>query len=202
MKSQFEYDLLQDAIEKGYVVFAPKGKKDLRTQYPELATFDEFKDRNKISENDMLFIWFFRCSCSPYADQEDKEKLEACINVSDPGEVTRNERKQRWANLKFSGPMNAALERMQSINTAARIRRYQACLHTMETCLQVIGEQPPSDLKNRGLYLNQLAGAHELLNQVTSQLEQGSFGVEEINNTAVVDALRGVLSAFRTRQQA
>lgn len=197
--------LLDQAIQKGLVVFCPKNENDLRRQYSELATIDEFKDVNKVSGADMYFVWLYSCASSPFAEMDDAERFELSVQFAYKSDVVRSERMERWKGGKKLPPgIHAAVEKMRKINTTIRIRRYQAARITIDNCMEVICSPMPgtNDPKGRQDYLSQLSDAHGLLSKINREMEEtGSYGVEESRNT-ILQSIKGSLrehrSTFRT----
>ena len=197
--SSLERLLLSQAVEKGYVVFAPRNELDLRKQYPEMTKMPEFTS-NKVSTGDLMFIWFMRCRSSPFFNMTDKDKLDLCIDCAYKGEAMRDDRRTRWGKLKFEGPIKAAMERMASINTEVRIRRYQSAKMLLENSIAIVAEEVPKDADGKDKYITRAMKAQKAIAEISQELEAGSYGVEEIGNTTLAAIMGGLKNHRATFQ--
>lgn len=190
-----ELMLIEECVRKGYVVFAPRNELDLRKQYPELSGFPELSHA-KITSGDMLFLWYFRCACSPFFSMADRDKLDICIVLAYKGEAIREKRRLEWKDLKFDAAMKSAMERMASINTSVRIKRFQASKILIDNAMVTIAEPLPKNPDERAAYWANATKAQTALANVSAELEAGSYGVEEVENTVLV-SIKNVLKEHR-----
>jgi hypothetical protein len=198
--TEAEANLYIEAIRDGLVVFAPKSEKNLREQYPQLDKYEEFKE---LHSEEMMFLWFFRCSCSPFANYEDKDKLGPCIDIAWLSEQVRAQKKEEWKrpNLKgFTGKMPAAIARMASFNTSAMIRRYQSALILLNNSLEIVA-QPISAMtdEQKDKYIVRAIKAQGAIDDITASLQGGDYAVEETANT-ILPSLMGRIKEFRLSQ--
>lgn len=187
--------LMEECVSRGYVVFAPRNELDLRMQYPELKTYPELTQSN-ITSGDLLFVWWFRCSCSPFYSMSDRDKLEYCIVLAYKGEAIREKRRLEWKDLKFDAKMTAAMKRMAGFNTSVRIKQFQAAKMLIDNALVTIGEKLPTDRDERAAYWTTALKAQTSLADLRAELEAGSYGVEEVENTVLM-SIKNVLKEHR-----
>lgn len=188
-------DIIEKMLERKYLIFAPKNAKDLRVQYPELLDYPEFK-ADAIKTHDLLFVWWFRCSASPYNDIEDAEKLEKCVNIAYP---TQQQRESKLKEFKVGFPDNVknAFKRMEAFNLGARVENYLYTLRVRENCKEMLAvDIATMDLEEQESWSKRAPGIWKLMEETSKTLEKGGFGVVEREQT-IVDELDGSVRAFR-----
>lgn len=191
-----EQALIQEAIQGGFIVYCPKGPQALTKTYPELGTYPELK---VLTAQDQLFVWLFRCDCSPMADMEDEEKLDICIECAYSSQQTKITKKKAWGDLKpssFGDKMNAAFGRMANFNTRQHILNYLAMQTYRANCLKLITDPMGDSTEEKQMYMELATAAQKGLNSSLKDIEAGNFGVEKIENT-ILQQLEGVLDNFR-----
>lgn len=188
-------EVTEQMLQKRYLIFAPKNGKDLRVQYPELSEYPEFK-QEQIKSHDLLFVWWFRCSASPYADMDDKDKLEACIKIAYPTEQQR-ESKLNEFKQQFPDNIKSAFRRMESFNLGARIENYLYTLRVRKNCKTILGmDADMMDAEEQESWSKRAPGIWRLMEETAKALEKGSFGVSEAEDT-LVNELDGSVRSFR-----
>lgn len=192
--------MMEAAIESRRVVGAPKNEKDLRVQYPEMYEFPEFSRSRLKHGDDVLFVWWFRASTSPYYDLPDERKLEMCINRSYKSEARRSAKLEEFRNLKFPEEMKAAMKRMESINASARIENYAQLLAVRSNCQKMLKvDVAKLTDEEKDAWTKRAPALWKMLQDTQRDIERGAFGVSDINDTTL-DEDDGALRDFRNSQ--
>jgi hypothetical protein len=187
--------IIEQMLERRYLIFAPKNGKDLRVQYPELVEYAEFRPE-AIKTHDLLFVWWFRCSASPYYDMEDAEKLEPCVRVAYPTEQQR-ESKFKEFKAQFPDNIKSAFKRMESFNLGARVENYLYTQRVRDNCKAMLAvDINTMDIEEQESWSKRAPAIWRLLEETSKTLEKGGFGVVESDNT-IVDELDGSVKSFR-----
>jgi hypothetical protein len=187
--------IIEQMLERRYLIFAPKNGKDLRVQYPELVEYAEFRPE-AIKTHDLLFVWWFRCSASPYYDMEDAEKLEPCVRVAYPTEQQR-ESKLKEFKAQFPDNIKSAFKRMESFNLGARVENYLYTQRVRDNCKAMLAvDINTMDIEEQESWSKRAPAIWRLLEETSKTLEKGGFGVVESDNT-IVDELDGSVKSFR-----
>lgn len=195
--TQDEKELYKDAIKRGLVTFVPRNAKNLRDQYPELKDKELYPELAALTQQDMMFVFLFRADCSPFYNKEDRDKLDVCIDMAYKSEQVRSQKRRDWANLDFKSPFPAAFARMATFNNSARIVNYQATMVLRRNCLAIINEDITGmDSDEKDAYIKRAAAAQKAMKDTMKDLEAGSFGVEEYDNT-ILSTLVGSLADER-----
>ena len=179
-----------------YRIFTPKGDKDLRVLYPELSEFPEFKS-HLLSVNDMLFVWWYSCRCSPLWHEKDEDKrLKEAIEKS---YATPRQRAAKLSEFSDRMPDNIkqALRRMESFNDEARIESYLQTVNVRENCKAMLSEEVAgmSD-EAKDAWAKRAMGLWKLFDETTKAIERGAFGVTEYEEEQLEEA-DGTLREFR-----
>ncbi len=164
--------------------------------YPELAEYSEFK-RSSINANDLMFVWFFRCSASPYYEVPDEKKLDDCIAASYSSEGQRSEKMELFKNLRFPDNIKAAMRRMERFNTTARVEDYLYVRQVRANCKEILGQDVSrmnADEKEK--YTRTLPAAMKAMLETTRFIEAGGEGVTE-QETDPYDDTIGWLTSLR-----
>ena len=107
-------------MEEEIVVFEPKGKGDLRVDYPELAEVEEFASLNN---KDMLFVWNWANRTSPYFAIKNKmEKVRHCIKAAYGEKYLSEKDRNNYYSQKFPPKVQVAIETMSQYNPSIRDR--------------------------------------------------------------------------------
>lgn len=193
--SEVENDIIQKMIDRRMLIFAPKNNKDLRTLYPEMMEYREFRPES-IKVHDLLFVWYMRCSTSPYYDIEDDKKLEQCVRAAYP---TAQQREIKLAEFKERIPDNIkqAFKRMESFNAAARVENYLYTKMVRDNCKKMLAvDVDLLDDEKKEAWAKLAPNIWKMLNETTKTLESGGFGVVDQEDTNI-DEPDGTLRAFR-----
>ena len=177
-----------------YKIFTPKSAKGLLVQYPELAEYPELKPP-ALKMHDLLFVWWMSCECSPYFDQEDSEKLEACIECAYP---TEQQRKNKLAEFRNGFPDNirTARKRMEAFNKHARVENYLYLQTIRENCKELLKQDPKTmNEDQKDAWAKRAPGLWKLMEETMKTIERGAFGVSEEHSDVLEDD--GVLKDFR-----
>lgn len=192
--------VIEQLLSRRMIVGAPKSEKDLRVQYPEMYDFPEFSRTKLKHADDVLFVWWFRASTSPYYDLPDEKKLELCINRAYKSDARRAAKLEDFGNLKFPDEMKAAFKRMESINAAARMENYMMLINIRASCHKMlnvdVSQLSPED---QDAWTKRAPSLWKMLQDTQRDLERGAFGVSDVTDTQV-DEDDGAIRDFRNTQ--
>ena len=181
-----EDHILEILVSKRFVVGYPKSEKDLRVQYPDMFDYPEFKRDALRSADDVLFVWWMRCACSPYYDEPDEKKLEKCIRLSYKSEERRKLKADEYASLRFPDNVKAAMRRMEAINVAARIENFLYTKQVRDNCKALLGKDVTKMTHDEQEAWAKLAKiVWPMLDETTKVLERGAYGVTETEDSAI-----------------
>lgn len=186
-------------LEHRYLIFAPKGPKDLRQYYPELLEYPECKPQ-AIKDGDLLFSWWYACACSPLYDAEGEEKLEACIDLA---YKSPQQRLAKLAEFRNKVPDNvlSAIKRMESFNVATRVENYIQTIMVRKNCKELLADDTAkmSD-EEKDAWASRAPKLWKLLEETTRAIERGAFGVTSYQETNL-DEADGTLRHFRNNRK-
>jgi len=194
--------LIELLLDRRYLVGAPKNEKDLRIQYPELYDYPEFSRSRLRNADDLLFVWWFRCATSPYYDLPDERKLDMCINRAYRSEARRAAKVEAFGTLKFPDEIKAAMKRMESINTGARVENYVRLLNLRSNCHKMLdADVTKMSEEDKDAWTKRAPSLWKMLQDTQRDLERGAYGVVDVEDTAV-DEDDGAVKDFRNEQTA
>lgn len=186
-------------VSRRLIVGAPKSEKDLRVQYPEMFEHPEFLRSRLKSADDVLFVWWFACACSPYFDEPDEKKLPKCIHRSYKSESRRAQKADEYANLGFPEEIKAAIKRMESLNVGARMENYVRLLRIRKNCHELLeADVSIMDDEQKDAWTKRAPGLWKLLEETQKAIEKGAFGVSASEDTLLDDDDDRALADFRS----
>lgn len=186
-------------LERRYLMFAPKGIKDLRVYYPELLEYPEFKS-SAIKHNDMLFVWWWACACSPLFDRDDANKLEECVHIAYSNAQQRAAKMAEFSN-KIPDNIISAAKRMESFNLHARVENYVQTKTVRDNCNAMLAANMESmNEDEKDAWASRAPKLWKLLEETTKTIERGAFGVSAYEDTNL-DEADGTLRAFRNSRK-
>lgn len=101
-----------------YFVFFPS-KRDMRTEYPELVKYVEFKD---LSNKELIFVWYFANQTSPYFGIEDhRHKVALCIKEAF-GKTLEPHLIDNYMNANYPEKVRVAIQKMNRFNPSVRMK--------------------------------------------------------------------------------
>lgn len=182
--------------EKKYGIFIPKNTKDLRVQYPELLEYPEFKN-HIIKMHDVLFVWWYACACSPGSEIEDDQlRMEYAASKAYPIEHQRNAKLMEFSS-KFPDNIKAAVKRMESYNTEARIEAYLQTKSVRDNCKEMLAANVGTmSQEEKDAWAKRAPGLWKLFEETNRTLERGAYGVSEYEEEMIEEA-EGALRQFR-----
>jgi len=128
-------------------LFQPKGNRDLREIYPELAEIEEFRI-DKLSKEDMLFVWAFANSTSPFYEISSfKQKVSKCydyaynMNAPEGQRKGTAEQKDLFIGGNFPNDIRLAIERMRLFNPQIRFRGLKILSQIFDEYEKIVEEQ-------------------------------------------------------------
>lgn len=202
-KEAYEDDEIMDLlISRRLVAGAPKTEKDLRIQYHEMFDHPEFSRSRLKNSDDVLFVWWYACACSPYFDYPDEKRLERCIARAYKSEGRREQKATEFANGRFPDEIKAAIRRMHSLNTAARIENYARLLRIRKNCHALLDEDVATmNDEQKDAWTKRAKGLWNLLEETQKAIERGAFGVSDAEDTLLDDEADdgGALRDFRSQ---
>lgn len=185
-------------VERGYTLFAPKGKQDLRRDYPELWDYQEIK---QLSGQEMLFVWYMRCVSSPFTSYEDADKLDACLAMAYPDPKDRQAKRSAFVGGKYPTKIKAAMERMAAFQLGPRVSAMMMVEKRISDIRTLISMDMGKAIRE---YFNESAKDYHAavractaeLSDLVRQSEAGSFGVSE----QVAQVPEGILRDFHKQR--
>lgn len=170
-----------------YSVFAPKGKRSLISDYPELGEKDEFRVLHK---NELLFVWYFACKVSPlYEIEPVPERINQAIKMSF-GHMPE-EQKQKYLKGAFPEKVKIAIREMERYIPSWRIRAKKMLDKSFDNleALIDIDVNDDSQFKNasgeidwskKKAYAETVGKVQEMLPEMIAKAESG-FGAVKTN---------------------
>ena len=191
-------ELLIELVEKDYVLFAPKSKRGLKFDYPELSDKDKCPEFVGIRDAHMLFVWAWSCASSPFLTIEPKEKkIELCCRYAYP--IDQWERKKREFTLRFPEDVSRGIEKMSRYNLAARVEEYVALRTARENYKHILAKDiSKADSASQKEWAELSIIAQKGLAQQRDRAEGFGLGVEEAQNTLIQQAV-DLLSMHHSR---
>ena len=185
----------KDMNRRHYRILVPRGTREMFRDYPELRDYPEFKQTN-LKPNDLMFVWFFRCTMSPFYEKPDEKKLDECIEMAYPSKQQQELKKDEYRNLRFPDNIKSAFKRMESFNGESRIEDYLYIKQVRANCKAILGKDvslmtPEEEEK----YTKTLPAAMKALLETTKFLESGGGGVVEVDEN--LNETAGWLTTFR-----
>lgn len=192
--------VLSEMLEKSYVVFAPKGKDDLKRDYPELF---EYKELTKLSPPELLFVWWYSCQSSPIVHLPEEKRFPVAIDRSfRPNQ--RDAKKQAWAPTgqapSLPGDIKEAIRVMSKFNPGMRVSMAVDNLYLLRQCQKQIRQDGFIDQGEREDYLKNAALARKIMSDILKDIERGNHGVEEVENTTLAN-LEDISATFHKSLQ-
>ena len=183
-------------LERRYLIFAPKGSKDLRQYYPELLEYPECKPQ-AIKHHDLLFAWWYACEASPIYDLDDAQRMEEAIHISYPNAQQRAAKLAEFGS-KVPDNIRAAIKRMASFNQAARVENYVQTKMVRENCNLMLAENVDAMVLDdqKDAWATRAPKLWKLLEETAKTIERGAFGVSAYEDTSL-DMADGTLRTFR-----
>lgn len=191
-------DILVEMISKDQVVFAPKSAKELRRDYPEL---DDYPDLKGLSPQELLFVWAWCCKTSPFLSIAEEKRCGPCIEFAFKSPHQQESRKQAYGAgtggaPSFPDEIKRAIRVMERFNPGLRIQMAADNLHLLEQCQKAIRRDitgaSPEEIED---YMKTAQLARKLMVEIQRDIERGNFGVEERENTMLMN-LEGASAAF------
>lgn len=120
-----------------YSLFAPKSKRSIKDDYPELRDAEEFRG---LTKSDMLFVWYYACEASPLMSiDSDQKRVESAIKYIeriDPELITA--KFKDYAQLIFTPKMEVAIHKMRQYKMGTRIRAKKMIDKTMDNYEKIL----------------------------------------------------------------
>ncbi len=190
--------ILLDLIKKDCVIYALKSAKQLKREYKELDDHQEFKS---LTSQDLVFVWWFACRCSPAAElPEEKRVLVACDKAFTKSKQQAEARKAEYGTLSFPDPIKAAIKVMERFDPGGRISAMADELHLLSQMQHIMRKDiSGADMAEVTEWMKAVASARKIRDEILTRIERGGMGVEESGNTLPVN-LEGLSSDFMKSQ--
>ena len=184
-KEAYEDNEIMDyLLSHRLVVGAPKNEKDLRVQYAEMFDHPEFSRSRLKNSDDVLFVWWYACACSPYFDDADEKRLDKCIMRAYKSDGRRDQKRNEYNDGKFPDEIKAAIKRMHSLNTGVRIENFARLLRIRKNCHALLDEDVETMTdEQKDAWTKRAKGLWNLLEETQRAIERGSFGVSDAEDT-------------------
>jgi len=193
-------DVRREMVLKDYVMFAPKGERDLRRDYPELWDYPALAKLANPSE--ILFVWWYACRSSPIIDMPDEKRFSLAVEKSFKGSRI-DEVKGKYAPGGQAPALpeewKAAIKVMNSFNPGMRIEMAVNNEFLFKQCSKHIQQERMGDHQDREDYLKTSALARKTQEEILRSIEKGNHGVDERKNTTL-ENLEDISSTFHKQQ--
>jgi hypothetical protein len=194
-------DILLRMVDKDYVIFAPRGERDLRREYPELYDYPEL---TKLNPSELLFVWWYSCQSSPIYDLPEEKRFPIAIDRSFKGSQ-REERKSKYASTAqapaLPSDLKAACKTMNAFNPGMRIQMALDNMHLLRQCQLAIRQNIPlEDPEAVEKFMKTAALSRKIMGEIAKDIERGNHGVDEVQNTTLAN-LEGLAEAYHKAKQ-
>lgn len=182
------------------LLFSPKNKKDLRAQYPELKTYQEFMP-DVIGKEELYFVYYF---VSYFGDMKPKDKrIETSFKMAF-GEGDTRYKLEDFLVWDIPENIRAACDRWALFDAPARLLARMTYDKAFENIIDIINidktEFEGEDaFENKGRYINSVQKAMEILPQIIQQKEAG-FGFKD-DMASIEEATGKTLSMWHKQKQ-
>ncbi len=176
--------------EESISLFAPKTKRGLLEDYPELKDAPELKDLNK---SEILFVWFFACKASPISHVErsrirSEEALKRSFDHLGKENQMKPAVRDKFASCNFGSKIKRAIDRMSKYNPSARdisrriientLNNFSRLSSVEMTDASFVGEDGKVDYTKKNAYVTSQNNIVKALDAIVLKSEHG-FGVTE-----------------------
>lgn len=128
MSVEMDMEEVLDVLkEKTLTIFRPRGKADIRRDYPELMKFEGIK---KCSPTELKFVWFYKCKASEaYNLPTPEQKMQFALVMTFRNEKggIPEQKKQAYMSGNFPDHMRKAMAEMEAFEPNARIQALEIC---------------------------------------------------------------------------
>lgn len=182
-----------------YSIFRPDSKRRIQQDYPEISLRPVFQ---KISPDEMIFVWYYACEASPYFDiDSDRERTEKSLKAafSRPGGGYSIPKTvvQDFLSGKFPLKIKEANSEMIKYRVGPRVRGLQMLekgISKIEAILdidpsdetQFLNKDGSVDFSKKKAYVDTFRSAMDSMPDLINQMEQ-RFSVVEIKNEESIE---------------
>jgi hypothetical protein len=167
-----------------FSIFAPKSKRALYIDYPELKSYPQFKD---LRVHEMLFVWYYACEASPFFHLNDdfirskKAADKSCMTSGGKLSISGPEYKS-LIDCRFPAKIERAITVMQKFKVGPRIRAkmmFEKTLENIEKILNVdasdtsqfLNKDDEVDWSKKKAFVDTITSATANIPKLVSQLE-------------------------------
>lgn len=165
-------------------IFTPIDGKDMKIDYPELVSMEEFDNMNNA---DIKFCWYFACKSSPFLGQgiSDEERLFNSIQEAYGKDYLANKTAVSLLKNEFSSEILAGINRMKILSPSLRSRA-NAMMSKILDNMDVMINIPKSNLiamdsGQKKSFVSLCVDVSNNLPHVINQLE-GGFSLSKASN--------------------
>jgi hypothetical protein len=195
-----DYEVRAELVKKDYVIFCPKGKEDLRRDYPELWDYPALAKLTNPSE--LVFVWWYACRSSPIIDFPEEKRFPIAVSKAFKG-ARANEVMSKYAPTeqapKLPEEWKAAITVMNGFNPFMRIEMAVDNLFLLRQCQRHIRQEEGGIQKDRESYLKVASLARDIQSKILKDIEKGNHGVEERSSTTL-ENLEDMSATFHKQQ--
>jgi hypothetical protein len=182
-----------------YSIFRPDSKRRILQDYPELALKKVFQ---KLSPDELIFVWYYACEASPYFDVDsDRERTEKCLKeaFSRPGGgyIISKAIVEDYFSGKFPLKIKEANSEMIKYRIGPRVRALQILekgISKIEAILDVDADDDKQfkskdgtvDFAKKKAYVDTFRSAMDSMSDRIEQMEQ-RFSVVEVKNEESIE---------------
>lgn len=151
----------------------PITDKDLRVEYEELGSVEEFKE---LTNKEMSFVWYYANQTSPYAQLPSKDRVLKCLEIL-KDELSSEQLEEYYA-LNFPSHIDLAIEVMARFNPRLRSQAKDINETIFRNVKRIVSVNPDelTDMKEKKEYIAISMDVIKSMPELINQLEQG-FGV-------------------------
>lgn len=156
-------------------IFAPTKGKDMKVEYPELATVKEFFT---LRNQELAFVWYYSNRTSPFAIETDERRVISSLKESGMYQSLSENELNKYRELVFPEEINIAIKRMKQFNPSIRMRAkmmYEKALDNLEALIDA--DVRIMSLEEKKSYSVLIKNVNEILPDVVLKVEE-SFGVK------------------------
>ena len=175
-------------VDNDWNLFAPKSARGLRVDYPELASYEEFR---AVSRVELHFVWLYACKASPLFNSrlKGRDLIVTCMQrakfvVNDP------EKREKIISGDLGAKIQKAVDTMYLFEPSIRIKSKKLAIKQLAdiekmTSLKLDAEgnhgsfldkEGGVDMNKKKAYMSMIITANEKIDGMMEKAEKG-FGV-------------------------
>ena len=171
---------------------------DLRKEYPELNTIDEFK---VLKTAEMYFVWLFACPTSPLSDTDlvAANRRQRAVRAAFIDQSTNSVRigysdeiYQQYMAGVYSEDVNLAIRRMEMFNPNIRYKAKMLAETTINNFMEFVNKDISEivDTDERKKYVDMCDKILDALPKLIEKVETG-YGIKTVVQKTGIDGIKG-----------